>query len=370
VDEADGPFTPVIATRNEFSDGVWLSVDIEDATPAPSGPPITPSNTPGPTPPSTATIVQNITNTTVNNTNGDTITTTNINNNITPNNSGNNTSSPWIAPTTPTVDNERLDKTTYKQGVDKLEVAIKASEKQRKADADLLKKAVEDLSDENQKAINEAAFAALEANPEIIGMQSAGSSAASSVTAGLPSAPSGKGYSLSPGGSPVFAIADPFSGQEYDLNPLQNDGIAAAVSWFRQAVAWLALVTFAGWVWTQIAEWTRGISTLPQAKGNPVVAGTGAQATALLAAGLMTTAIIAGTVALFAWSFDDINIPALVSATTTNPMATIPAGAFWMLDQFFPVATLITVIVARMAFNIYASSVFAATAAVVRFVVP
>jgi len=359
VDEADGPFTPVIATQNEFSDGVWFNVPIEDATPIPSGPPVSPS-TADPVP-EASTVVQTVTNNTVNNT---TI------NNYAPSNGPGSGGAPWIAPTSGTTDTERLDKSTYRQGVDKLELAIKASEKQRKEDADALQEAVEGLSDENQKAINEAAFAALEANPDIIGMNSAGDAAATSTSAVYGSTPGGKGYSLSPTGAPIFAIADPFSGQEYDLNPLQNEGIATAVSWFRQACAWLALMTFAAWVWGQVGEWTRGMSTLPQAKGNPVVAGTGAQATALLAAGLMTTAIITAMVAILAWTFDDINFPSLVSLATTNPMATIPTGAFWMLDQFFPVATLVTCVIARMAFNIYASTIFATTAAIVRFIVP
>jgi len=360
VNEADGPFTPVIATQGQFSDGVWFSVPIEDATPVPTGSPVSPS-TADPVP-ETSTVVYNVTNNTVNNN-------TIINNQSTPNSPGGG-GSPWLAPSGGTVDTERLDKTTFRQGVDKLEVAIKASEKQRKADADALKEAVEELTDENQKAINEAAFAALEANPEIIGMQSAGSAAGASSSAVFGSTPGGKGYALTPGGAPVLAIADPFSGQEYDLNPLQNEGIATAVSWFRQAVAWLALMTFASWVWGQVAEWTRGMSTLPQAKGNPVVAGTGAQATALLAAGLMTTAVITAMVGILAWSFDDINIPSLVSLSTTNPMATIPAGAYWMLDQFFPIATLVTCVIARMTFNMYASTIFATTAAIVRFIVP
>lgn len=119
VDEADGPFTPVIATRNEFSDGVWLAVDLEDADPTPAGPAVPPSQE-DPIP-GESTVVQNITNQTVNN--------VNINNNPSPNSPSNNDSTPWVNPTPATVDNERLDKATYKQGVDKIETAIKQGTK-------------------------------------------------------------------------------------------------------------------------------------------------------------------------------------------------------------------------------------------------
>lgn len=199
-----------------------------------------------------------------------------------------------------------------------------------------------------------------------------GTAAKAQASAVIGSAPTGVGYSLSAGGAPTLAVTMPsqFGGGTFDFNPFSSDRFAAVCSWFRAATAWLTIALLAGWVWTQMGEWVRGFSTVPQAKGNPIVGGTGAQATALTAAALMTTAIVAALTALVGWSFGDINVPSLIGSITTNPMATIPAGALWMLDQVFPVATMLTALVARIAFNVYASALFAGCAAVVRFIVP
>lgn len=203
-------------------------------------------------------------------------------------------------------------------------------------------------------------------------MLSAGENARAQMVSLFGSAPTSVGYELNTSGAPLLEIALPvaFGGATFDLNPFQSPRLLTVASWFRTAVAWLAIVLLGKWIWEQLAEWVRGYATIQQAKGNPVVGGTGAQATALAAAGLMTAAIVVAVTSLLAWSFGTMNLPAFVASVTTNPVATIPAGVLWMLDQILPVFTLVSCLVARISFNIYASSLFAGCAAVVRFIVP
>lgn len=201
-----------------------------------------------------------------------------------------------------------------------------------------------------------------------------GEGSAAGVSAGnlFADPPGGLGYTPGGGSEPNFVISLPasFGGASFDLNPFSSDRFAGVASWFRSAVHWLAIVTFGAWVWSELAQWVRGISALPQAKGNALVGGTGAQATALVAAGLMTTAIVVAITAILAWSFGDLTVPSLISTAMGNPVTSMPAGALWMLDQLFPVGTLLVCLVGKLTFNMYAAGLFATCAAVIRFIVP
>jgi len=111
-------------------------------------------------------------------------------------------------------------------------------------------------------------------------------------------------------------------------------------------------------------------SPAPQAKGNTILAGTGGQATALVAAGLLSVIVVASITALFAWGFDSLSMSGMRTLSATNPMGGMAAGAYWMLNTVFPVATLLSCLLARASFNLYASTIFAGCAAAARFVVP
>lgn len=135
VDESDGPFTPYVATQNEFSDGVWTQVEIEEAQPQAVASAI-PASDAVPLP-SSSEVTYTVTNTTVNN--------TTVNNNTVVNSSANNQASPWINPTPATEDGDRLDKATFRQGVDKLETAIKKGAQDTVAGLKKVEDAVKDL---------------------------------------------------------------------------------------------------------------------------------------------------------------------------------------------------------------------------------
>lgn len=210
------------------------------------------------------------------------------------------------------------------------------------------------------------------AKPTDYAQNVAGEAAADAVSALYPSAPTSMGYTLSPSGSSsMFAVTLPpaFGGATFDLDPFREDRLGPVVDAFRTATSILVLVVLALWISNRITEWTRGVATVQQAKGN-TVAGTGGQATALLAAGFITAAIVTFTTALFGWSLGELDIPDLINSLTTNPLATVPADVLYMLNKVFPVYLMLAALVARVTFNLYASTLFSVLNSVVRFVVP
>lgn len=200
---------------------------------------------------------------------------------------------------------------------------------------------------------------------------SSGASAGSSAAAIFGSPPVATSIDDS-GTAPDLTIKLPpeFGGSTVDMNPFRSDRFGPAASWFRAAMVWLVLTVLGAWVWSQVADWTRGFSTMKQARGNTVLAGTGAQATALVAAGLITVAVVVGATALMSWSFGEISFSLIRTVSLRNPLVGLAGGALWMLNNLFPVATIVTALVARMSFNMFAAPLFATAAAAVRFVIP
>jgi len=357
----DGPFKVGLLVPSSLGDGIWEARDLDSGTTIPIGtalevregstepdfPPATPLPDPG-----TEGIPQ---------ANG-------------VNTEGGTQVSIWNAPTGSTVDAERLDKLTFKQGTDRLEKAIGDSAKKivtavgaGNAKLDAIGTKLDALkTNADEQATAKAA------NPGAGVAAGQGSTAKSEATSLFGTVPSSLGYTPGSGTAPVLAVTMPeqFGGKTFDLNPFTESRLGGVAAWFRSACAWLAIVTLGVWVWSEIGSWVRGLSNLRQAQGNAVVGGTGAQATALVAATAITVAVVAGVAALLAWGFSGINLGTLLGSVSTNPLVGIPATVLWMLDTLLPVGTIITCVVARMCFNLYASSVFAGAAAVVRFIVP
>jgi len=169
-----------------------------------------------------------------------------------------------------------------------------------------------------------------------------------------------------------FSIAFPASmgGKTVDLSPWASGRFSAIITWFRSATQWGLVATFVGWLSYSMYVLSKSMNQVQQAKGNAVLGGTGAQATALIAAGLITVAILAGLVGVVAFTVGDLSVTALINHFTANPVAEMPARAAWMLNEFFPIGTMLTLIAARVSFNILASKIYLAVGAVVRFIVP
>jgi hypothetical protein len=203
---------------------------------------------------------------------------------------------------------------------------------------------------------------------------SGGTSAAAAAVAVLPAQLGATtGYTLPTGGGAanlLIVFPESFGGATFDFNPFSAERMGGVTSWFRAATQWLAFILLGAWMWSQIGVWTRGLSTAQQAKGNPVAAGTGGQATALVAAGLLTVVILTAITALMAFTLDGITASSLRGIVGTNPLTDFLASSFWMLDQLLPVASLISCVVARLGFNLFANITFVTAMTVIRWIVP
>lgn len=210
------------------------------------------------------------------------------------------------------------------------------------------------------------------AKQEAAKAQASGASAkaeAEGSLAGFAVAPPGE---FGEGSEPSFEVDMPdlFGGMTIDFNPFRSDRMGPLAAWLRMAMGWVTLVTLAGWLATQLKADVQAMYTAPQAKGNTIAAGTGGQATAAAAAGLITAAVITATVALMSWAYGDISFASLTTVLGTNPVSTLASGVVWCIDQVLPIATVLSALLARVAYPLYAMYVYAGVATVIRWVVP
>lgn len=231
-----------------------------------------------------------------------------------------------------------------------------------------------DTANESLGVLEENATSQKEAKddaPTVEQMQSEGTTAAEGIGELIPvlDQPAPSGIS---GSSPSFTISFPVSmgGGTYDLDPFKPSRFGGLIDWFRSACAWTVIGFFAFWASMEVKEWVKASAALPQAKGNAVFGGTGAQLTALAAAGLITVVVGGFLVALIAWLGGEFAMPALLSALDDSPLTGAPATAAWMLNRCFPVETMVAAICVRAAWNFFATSIFAVAATAIRFIVP
>ena len=212
--------------------------------------------------------------------------------------------------------------------------------------------------------------AALDANPSAGQASSSGSSAASSESAAVKQldAPN---VSVS-ASAPVFGITMPaaFGGRTFDLNPFQSSRFASICAWHRKACEWLAIVLFGLWCAKEASAMSRGLTAARQATGNAVFGGTGGQATAFIAAGIITVIIAVAIVALFTFSTTNLGGGTLLSVIDDDPFSGLVGGAVWMMDQLFPLGAVIACFAGRLVWQAASQSAFMAAAAAIRFVVP
>jgi hypothetical protein len=211
-----------------------------------------------------------------------------------------------------------------------------------------------------------------ESAPDQAAMSGQGQAKAAEISALIPNLAEPPEEITVSGSKPNFSISFPaiMGGRTVDLDPFRADRFGGVVDWFRDACHWAAIVLFALWASSQVREWVKASAQIRQATGNAVVGGTGAQATALVAAGLMTVAIAAFIVALLAWLGGNFAIPALLGALGESPIAGLASGPAWMLNKCFPVSTIVSALVVRATWNLFAASIFGACSTVIRFIVP
>jgi hypothetical protein len=251
---------------------------------------------------------------------------------------------------------------TYRQGVDKIVQKMDTAQKA----LDEHNEAV--LEEMNRRKTEE--MAAKAANPDSSAMSAAGAAASTAEKSSW-----GTVALTAPtvtGSPPVFLINEPFTGKVFDMNPFRSDRLGGVASWLRSLAVWLIVAAFAIYAVHVAGDTIRDVASSQQAKGNSVVAGTGAQATALIAAGLISLVVLGVVVAMAAWKDTALTGSggSIISVLGFDPFASAPAACVWMIDQVWPITTFLAAILARITFKSVATLSYIGAAAVIRFIVP
>lgn len=156
-----------------------------------------------------------------------------------------------------------------------------------------------------------------------------------------------------------------------DLNPLVALPHAVEIyGWIKMIFTVIIIALFEMWVWGKFEMLAMGLSLAPQAKGN-TVAGTGGQATGLLAATLLATVMVsfpAAIWAVYSGAFSVIGAspgPDIMASSTSSMVQ-----AFWFLAEVFPIGTLIIIWAQMFIVNKAGMVVYFAAVIAIRFVVP
>lgn len=219
---------------------------------------------------------------------------------------------------------------------------------------------------------------AIAGNPSGATAASAGAAAGSTLSGDV-----GSTYDSAPDVSPSgeadassdfsITMGRSMGGATIDLNPFESGRLGGVISGFRTALAWLILAKFAIWAWSQTKMTVIGAVVTPQAHGNAVVSGTGAQGTALVAAGLLTVAtgtLILGLISLLGNNFALGGTVASWFSGAASPFSGFPGKTLWFLDQVFPVGSFAAYLVAKPVYNALEMKLLLIYVSTVRYVVP
>jgi len=151
-----------------------------------------------------------------------------------------------------------------------------------------------------------------------------------------------------------------------NLDPMENETIASVVPWMKKAVTFVMTWLYFWYLWKQFNEVMMAVNGAQQAKGNPVLGGTGAQATALLSAGAITLVIVAVPALWFAGN-----------AIAQTPLATVPTEsdsqmvrtAIYLFGLVFPYEYFFVLLATLMALLKLKILIVSSVQAVVRWVV-
>lgn len=141
-------------------------------------------------------------------------------------------------------------------------------------------------------------------------------------------------------------------------------------TWIREIIRWLVVVTYTLWVFEMLNRQLSSSLQLGQAKGNPVLGGTGGQATTLLSAAAITGVLLTLPVGL--WAVYATNLPVGVLLTvaaapleSTHPSVPIAMG--WLATAL-PIDTLLQIAPVVIIVKKYSLALIHGVAALIRFI--
>lgn len=217
--------------------------------------------------------------------------------------------------------------------------------------------------------------ALVEGNPSIGQMENAGASAAQQIESSYDVyyVPTGIADETGSENPAVWELE--FLGHTIDANPMNHPLIAECIYFTRKILFWFAFFWYAFNCFKEINELSRQSLQLQQAKGNAVLGGSGAQATAFTAATVITGILLTLPIAL--WGQFDTSIGGLTwgDLATTNPIDTagtsaIIQAAVWLCLQFIPLQQLIGMWIGYMTLKTQGTALLAGVATLIRYVVP
>lgn len=151
-----------------------------------------------------------------------------------------------------------------------------------------------------------------------------------------------------------------------DLDPTHDADMMTVITFIKGFIAWCVTLAFIWWLWAEFRGLAMHSMLLPQAKGNTVAAGTGGQATALVAATAISVVLVALPAAFFALTSTGNGLVADAFAGASGPVAL----GVKLLYMLLPVDTIVTVIVSAFAVRKGGLVLLAGAAAVIRYIVP
>lgn len=269
---------------------------------------------------------------------------------------------PWTG-TAGTADTDRLDKSTYRQGVDKLEANLKtltAEAKKGNEHLDTLSKRgkkQEERETEAETAKGQIASKAASAKAEVENAIT-GARATPGIGASAHSDAAGSASSMWIVNWPGVATIN--------LDPMSNPATAGMALFVKATLAWLSVLAFEWWLWSEFRGVFFTAATLPQARGN-TVAGTGGQITGLLAAALIV-AVMVSIPGVF-WAAADSGLTVNLNQdilTATNASD----GTKYILSILIPTGTLATIVAQMFLVRKFGIVMVGGAAALIRFFVP
>jgi len=248
----------------------------------------------------------------------------------------------------------------YKEGTGKVIEAVNS-----------VRQSVDVVKDNTQviKEHAEAQLALRDSSPTVSDMDTAGAAYSASMLSGM-SAIQAKRldqalYSVSP--ASILVMDLPVIGV-VNLDPASNAQIAAYLLFLKRLCGWFFFAQFSWWAMREFKSIMFAAASMTQAKGNTVLAGTGAQATALIAAGVICGLFIA--IPATYWLMVD---PAWVDTEADNPFSsatTIVAAALYLLSLCLPYQLLLLLWSEMFVIRKAGIILFSTTHMIVKAVVP
>lgn len=197
-----------------------------------------------------------------------------------------------------------------------------------------------------------------------IARNAARAAAEASVTTAVPTL--GAKTEVTSPGSSILTFTIPHVGP-ISLDPGENETIRIFCDYVKLITGWALLAAFAWWTWAEFSGLVGSTVTAQQAKGNPLLGGTGAQATALIAAGILAL-IFVGIPAAF-WAYVTTDVTSLDEnpfSSSSGPVQT----ALYLLALVFPYQLALTLLASAFIIRKAKVVMILGVNAAIKFVVP